>query len=465
MPRHIVRIALALTASLSSTTAAQNLDRGRVTALVDSIVREMQTRRHVPGVSVLLAHGGQPFFAKGYGFADLDDDAPASPQSVYAIASITKQFTAAAILLLAQEHKLQLDDDVSKYVSDLPMVRGPVTLRQLLHHTTGIPPTGPLGDRYWNRRDYTREEWLNALAAAYKTRAQEFAPGTAWSYSDINYVLLSMVIEKVAARTLWDVFRDRFFVPLGMTSTAQCNPGVVMKKRARGYLADSTAPLGVVPAPYVTPTVSLGNSGLCSNVLDLLKWQRGLVEGRVLDPASYAVMTTPGSLSDGTPTDYAMGVVKWPLGNETFTFHTGGAVGFTSFLGYLPGNDATVIVVANGNADPLRIGTELVRVARGWPLVKPIALSRQETERYVGTYEGSGVTAIVQEANGELEADVSGTPSVRFLFPVRLLKRGENDFVVGWEPESHVRFHLSRDRADSAAWSYGGRTVQLSRTQ
>jgi D-alanyl-D-alanine carboxypeptidase len=465
MLHHIVRIALALTASLASTTAAQNLDRRRVAVLVDSIVREMQTRRHVPGVSVLVAQRGQPLVVKGYGVADLDDDAPASPHSVYAIASITKQFTAAAILLLAQEHKLQLEDDISKYLSDLPMVRGAVTLRQLLHQTTGIPSAGPLGDRYWDRRDYTREEWLNALAEFYKTRAQEFVPGTAWSYGNMNYILLGMVIEKITGRSLWDVFRDRFFLPLGMTSTAQCNPGVVVKQRAKGYVADSTAPMGVVPAPYVTPTVSLGNSGLCSNVLDLLKWQRALVEGRVLDPASYAMMTTPGSLNDGTPTDYAMGVVEWPLGKEKFTFHTGGAVGFTSFLGYLPGNDATVIVMANGNADPLKIGTELVRIARGWPLVKAMAISRREMERYVGTYEGSHVTAIVQEANGELEADVSGTPSIRFLFPVRLLKRGENDFVVGWEPESHVRFHVSGDRADSAAWSYGGRTVQLLRTR
>jgi CubicO group peptidase (beta-lactamase class C family) len=280
----------------------------------------------------------------------------------------------------------------------------------------------------------------------------------------MNYIVLGMVIEKITGRTLWDVFRDRFFVPLGMTSTAQCDPAAVMKQRAKGYVADSKAATGVVPAPYVTATVSLGNSGLCSSVVDLLKWQRALVEGRVLDAASYAIMKTPGTLNDGTPLDYAMGLAEWPLGNEKFSFHTGGGVGFTSFLAYVPGNDATVIVMANGNSDPLRLGTELVRVARGWPLIVPMAITPQEIERSVGTYEGSGMKAIVREANGELEAAVSGVPSVRFLFPVRLLKQGDGRFVVGWEPESHMNFRVSGNRADSATLTYGSRTFQLART-
>ena len=226
---------LGLALGLASISSGQAIDRQRVTKLVDSIVVTMQTKRHVPGASVLIAQGARPILAKGYGLIDLDNDTPASPQSVYAVASITKQFTAAAILQLAMEKQLQLDDDVAKHVPGLPMVRGPITLRQLLQHTAGIPGSGPLGDQYWTRRDYTREEWLRALAEAYKTRDQEFAPGTRWAYRDINYMILALVVEKITGRTLWEVFQQRFFGPIGMTSTRRCDPVVVMKQRAKGY--------------------------------------------------------------------------------------------------------------------------------------------------------------------------------------------------------------------------------------
>ena len=277
-------------------------------------------------------------------------------------------------------------------------------------------------------------------------------------------MILGMVVEKIAGRTLWDVFRERFFVPLGMTSTARCDPAVVMKHRARGYLANDSAPMGVVPAPYVTPIAALGNSGLCSNVSDLLTWQRALLEGRVLDSASYRLMKTPGTLSDGTPHDYGLGLVVWPLGNETMVWHTGGTVGFTSFFGYLPGNDVTVIMLANGNSDPATFGAQLTRVARGLRLVTELPLAPGEGRRYVGTFEGSGVKAIVRERARGVEAVVTGTPSMRFLFPVPLLKQADGSFAVSWEPESRVTFHVPGERADSAVLSYARTVVRLART-
>jgi CubicO group peptidase (beta-lactamase class C family) len=463
MHHHAPLIAI-LSFAVTTSSEAQQLDRKRLTKLVDSIVTTMQARQHVPGATVLIAQGARPVLAKGYGVIDLDLDAPATVQSVYAIASITKEFTAAAILQLARENKLQLDDDVSKYLPDLPMVHGPLTLRQLLHHTSGIAATGPLGDQYWMRRDYTREEWLAALDRIYRTREREFPSGTRWAYRDINYMILGLVIEKITGRTLWDVFNERFFAPLKMTSTTRCDPGVVMKHRANGYVSNTNAPFGVVPVPYVTSTVSLGNSGLCSTVSDLLTWQRALVEHRVLDSASYTLMKTPGSLSDGTSIDYALGLIVWPLGNETMVWHSGGGVGFTSFFGYLPGNDVTFVILTNGNSDPWRIGAEVARVARGLPLVTGLPLTPDEIAQYVGTYEASGVKATVRERDGELEAQITGTNSARFFFSPRLLKRKDGSFAVLWEPESSLRFHLSAARADSVSLSYAGRMVTLART-
>ena len=171
-------LALGLLLTLASPSPAQQLNRRNLTRVVDSLVEATRAGRHVPGITVLIAQGARPLLAKGYGVVDLDDGAPASIETVYAIASITKQFTAATILQLVREQQVQLDDDVSQYLPGLPMVRTPLTIRQLLHHTSGIPGSGPLGDQYWSRRDYTREEWLRLLGEAYRTHDQEFAPGT-----------------------------------------------------------------------------------------------------------------------------------------------------------------------------------------------------------------------------------------------------------------------------------------------
>ncbi|HJQ18966.1 MAG TPA: serine hydrolase domain-containing protein [Gemmatimonadaceae bacterium] len=452
----VVSLALGASAAYGQRPATR-----RVAAATDSIVTTMMKTRHVPGASVLLAYGDTPFLAKGYGVADLDDDAPATPQTVYNIGSITKQFTAAAILQLVNAGKLKLDDTVNSYLPDAPMLLQPVTVRQLLTHTSGLRPPGALGDRWWSRRDYTREEWLRALADYYRGKQPLFAPGTAWSYGNVNYMALSLLQEKLSGRNYWDDVVQRFAAPLGMSSTAVCDPRVVQKHRARGYLVDdSTAK--VFPAPYVTPTVSLGNAGLCSSVLDLFTWQRALVKHRVLDSATYALMATPPSL-DGAPLDYALGLMAFPIGSQTMSFHTGGVLGFTGFLGYLPAQDATIVILTNANSDPLRIGVELARAVAGVPQPTTQSMSAAQMARYAGTYESEGVKAIVRPKQDELEAEVIGTGTVRFSFPVRLMKQNDSTFVVGWESQSRFVFHLGASTADSATLSFGTRTIHMKR--
>jgi D-alanyl-D-alanine carboxypeptidase len=461
MLRRVAVLALAPSLAAGSATAPP-LDRARITASVDSLIAEERRNVRIPGMTVLIAQGSQPVVAKAYGIADLDHDVPAGPETVYAIASITKQFTAAAIVKLASEGKLGLDDDISSIVPDLPMVRGPVTIRQLLQHTSGIPGVGPFPGRNANRLDYTREEWLAAVREVYKDRAPLWPSGEGWSYTDANYIVLGLAIEKITGRTLWDYFHERFFTPLGMTSTARCDPGIVVKRRARGYVLNEKAPTGVVPAPFVSPTLALGNSGLCASAPDLLKWQRALVEGKV-EGVQYAQLAQPGTLNDRRVLEYGLGLMVWPLGRERVVFHTGGTTGYTSYLAYLPGNDVTVIVLANANSDVLRIGADLARVARGLPSPRNLTAAREELARYAGTYASGSITALVQENDGRLEARVTGSQTVRFAFPVRLLKQGDAEFVLGWEPESRVTFRVSGDRATALVLRYGDRTVELAR--
>jgi CubicO group peptidase (beta-lactamase class C family) len=381
---------------------------------------------------------------------------------VYAVMSITKQFTAAAILKLEGEGRLRLDDDISRHLADLPMVRGPVTLRHLLHHTAGIAGFGRLPGKNGLRLDYSRDEWLAVLRDMYKDRVPEFAPGHQWAYRDVNYALLGFVVEKLSGRPLAEYFRSEFFLPLGMARTGWCDPGSVVKGRATAYVPSEGRPGDVAVAPYVSPTVRFGNNGLCASAVDLLLWQRALVENRVPGVA-YARMTRTGTLSDGRALDYAAGLVVWPLRDRQVVFHPGGGGGFTSFLAYLPASDVTVIVMANASTDILRIGADLARIAAGLPPPRNLALTGDEVARYAGTYASGPVNAVVQENGGGLEATVTGTETTRFAFPVRLLKQADGEFVVGWEPESQVSFRVTGGRATAVVLRFGGRTVELPR--
>ena len=363
---------------------------------------------------------------------------------MYAVASITKQFVGAAILKLASEGKLQLDDDISKFVPDLPMVRGPVTLRQLLHHTSGISAFGRLPGRNANRLDYSREEWLAAMRDIYKDRAPAFSPGDAWAYTDVNYALLGFAVEKVSGRTLWEYLREHFFAPLGMTSTARCDPGAVFKHRAEGYVRNDKKAAGVVVAPFVSPTLAFGSHGLCSSAMDLLKWQRALVEDRV-PGVRYARMTQTGTLNDGRGIDYGFGLVVWPLGSERMVFHTGGMPVYNSFL-----------------ADRHAVGTR-----PSWPAG---AAEPDRHPRGARTLRGHVRVGSTQGGRAGEQRAVRSHSERERLVPLHVLhlsrqasQQGDGEFVVGWEPESRLTFHVTGDRATAVVLRYGGRTVELAR--
>lgn len=465
-PSGLVRAGLAALAVLLATPATlvgQGRDDRHFAASLDSLGKELRAAARLPGLTILVARGPRVLFAKGYGYANLDHDVLAGPQTVYGVGSITKQFVAAAVLRLAEEGKLGLDHELAKYVPEFP-TNGRVTLRHLLAHTSGIRGGASLPGRNPERIDYSRQELIAALADVYKDRAAEFSPGEAWAYQSINYSLLGLVVEKVSGLSLWDYLRETFFAPLGMTSTAQCNPTVVAKHRATGYVRNTAAPESVMVASFVSPTFALGGTGLCSSASDLLRWQRALVGHTALSAESYARMIQPEPLNDGTRTDYGYGLVLWDIGGERMSFHTGGTPGYTAYLAYMPASDVTVVVLVNASSDILAIGPTVVRVARGLPQPRDVKATREELARYVGTYESGRVKMTVTERDGQLRADVSGSNSFRFLFAPNLLKQDGREFAVGWEPGSRVTFLGTGERPDAAVLRYGGRTVELRRT-
>jgi CubicO group peptidase (beta-lactamase class C family) len=273
---------------------------------VDDYVRAQMTSQRIPGLALGIARNGRLVKAEGYGIADLDHDVPVTVDTVFEVASITKQFTASLIMTLVEQGRLRLDDKVTAYLTDPPDAWRDITIYHLLTHTAGL---APLGD------DFKSMVWTStvktpALYAAAKADAMGSAPGAKFSYSDVGYFLLGMVIEKVTGQRYKDVLSERILTPLGMTSSRMLDQLHTMKHLARGYT------LYTNPATSVQETVNIrrvqdvelpSHYGLFSTVLDLARWDAALYSDRPLKPASLQQMWTSGKLSDGSLTGYGFG--------------------------------------------------------------------------------------------------------------------------------------------------------------
>src|SRR5664279_1792508 len=278
-------------ASLPSSAPAAP-ERGRIEALASSEISE----QHTVGVTVAVARGDQILLGAGYGFADAKRKIPATIDTVYRIGSITKQFTAVAILQLIEQNKLALTDDIRKYVPDLPERETPITIEHLLTHTSGI---ATYTDTDWliaGQRPMTHAEVLARFAA----KPLEFPPGSKWSYSNSNYYLLGMVIEKLTHQSYGDAIRTRVLVPAGMLHSGACDS----PQLAHGY-ARAKDQIDAMPFDNGPPFAA---GALCATALDLISWQRALEHGKVLAPGSLAKMRADAKLTSGSSAGYGYGV-------------------------------------------------------------------------------------------------------------------------------------------------------------
>ncbi|HEX8389393.1 MAG TPA: serine hydrolase domain-containing protein, partial [Sphingomonas sp.] len=262
------------------------------------------------GLVVAVARDGRPLFRRGYGRADLEHRAPVTPDTVFRLASITKQFTAAAVLRLVEQGRLRLEDPVAKHLPGFPGGER-TTLRHLLTHTSGVPdhsedPSG-VPTKALAKTGDEMLAWIARLAVR-----PAFAPSEKWAYSNSNYVLLGLVVERAAGRPLAQVFVDELFRPAGLTRTAFDEPGDLVPNRARGYRKTKA---GVVNADAIHWTMPGAAGGLRSTADDLVRWSDALFGGRVLRPESLALMTEPGRLADGRTTRWGM-PDAWRIGMD-----------------------------------------------------------------------------------------------------------------------------------------------------
>jgi CubicO group peptidase (beta-lactamase class C family) len=383
---------------LAASALAQDASR------MDQVVQSYVTSNHFMG-TVLVVKGDQVILQKGYGSANLEWNIPNAPSTKFRLGSMSKQFTAASILLLEERGKLKIDDPVKKYMADAPPAWDKITIYNLLTHTAGLP-------NFTSFPDYATTEALPSPAAKtverFRDKPLDFEPGTKFSYSNSGYVLLGYLIEKISGQSYEKFLQENIFTPLGMKDSGYDSNSSVIERRAAGYsLAPSGASGALINAGFINMTIPGGAGALYSTTEDLLKWERGLFGGKVLSAASLQKMTTP--FKD----DYAFGLVVSTKGRKQIG-HNGGIEGFNTAMAYYPDSKVVVAVLANVNGpSPDQMLTKLAGVAHGDPENKEITLSSDVLTRYVGVYAmGPGVNMNITLADGQLISQMTGQGKV-----------------------------------------------------
>jgi CubicO group peptidase (beta-lactamase class C family) len=415
----MVRIALLLLASARVATADP----------VDDIVNAELKRQGIPAVSVAVIREGQIVKAEGYGLANAELNVRATPQTVYQIGSVSKQFIAAGIMLLVQDGKMGLDDRANAYLAGTPAAWQAITVRHLLTHTAGIINEPPGFDPFKLQSD------ADLVKSTYSAPLL-FAPGADWTYSNAGYFALAEIIRVVSGEP-WDAFlQKRLFQPLAMTSTRTTTMEMV-SNRASGY-----APINgkMSNAPPILPVRPSG--AFLSTVLDLAKWDAALSAGSLLSTATLNQMWTPVTLNGGGTYAYGFGWQVDAVAGHKRVHHSGTMPGFRATIHRYLDDKLTVIVLTNaGNADPGSIA-RLIAESYMPGLVEPRAAAPQRTaikldpnsfDAYVGRYQPNpAITVTVSREGDKLMFESAGGK-------VELLPESENSFFSNALPLT-IRF-------------------------
>lgn len=405
---------------------------------IDQLLRTSFDRYHLASITAEVRAGGRIIYAKSLGYADLENRVPATPQSLYAMGSMTKSLTAHAILTLVSEGKLRLS---SKLGDVLPDYKGParvVTILQLLTHTSGIPdyagdsaapPLWPLDDP---GRDYTEQD----VVSWFKTKPLVFRPGTSWQYSNSGFYMLSLVIERITGRSYGNAIHDLVTRPFGLSHMVLGRRAPIIMKRVMGYDIDTSG--HIQNAPTCSAEVALGAGGYFASADDLTQYVADLLTDRV-PRAVHQMMLNRVALPDGTKVDYlpAALVESNFYGHRKFE-HGGGYFGFKSDMAYYPDDRIAVVVLTNTdslesqetNLPITALERRISRVILGIPAprIVDLPLSRSQARDYVGTYRmreflvGDGDTVHFLYTNNSLWIKVGSGRRANWFAPKSVAK-------------------------------------------
>jgi CubicO group peptidase (beta-lactamase class C family) len=308
---------------------------------VDSLLADY-ARPGMPGASLLVVRDGRVVYARGYGLAEVETRTPVAPETNFRLASLTKQFTATAVMLLAAEGRLRYDDSVTALLPGLPAYARGVTVRHLLNHTSGLPDYEDFVPDTQTAQVHDADV-PRLIAGATSTK---FAPGTQYAYSNTGYVLLALIVERVSGQRFADFLRTRIFAPLGMKGTVALEEGrSAVAHRAYGYTVDSAG--AVRRTDQSNTSATLGDGGVYTSTRDLEKWDRALDRHTLVSAAAQQLAWTPPSLPDGQTTQYAFGWFVDQDRGTTRLRHHGETMGFTNAILRYPERRLTVVLLTN----------------------------------------------------------------------------------------------------------------------
>ncbi|MGY8767814.1 MAG: serine hydrolase domain-containing protein [Pirellulales bacterium] len=316
-------------------------DASSITALVDSVGRKAVEKDGIVGISIGVSKEGETLYAQGFGLASVELNVPATDDTVYRIGSISKEFTAAAILLLVEDGKVALDDPITKYVSDYPALDPPVTILHLLQHTSGIRDFTRLPEF---RKERPNEVTADEVIQRFQDLPVNFLPQEKHQYCNSGFFLLGVVIEKASGMTYAEFVSQRLLEPLKLDQTYCDSNSLIIPLRASGY---SNWGGRLKNAAYININSTIGAGSMASTVHDLLRWQHALVGTKLLEAASSEKMMTRGELQNGKKFNYGLGVFVQQLNGQQVYRHGGGITGFRAEVVYYKESGYTIAVLSN----------------------------------------------------------------------------------------------------------------------
>lgn len=416
-------------------------------AAVASAAANFMTRSGTAAVSIYVDRGGATSFAGGFGVADLEHDVAARADSVYGIGSITKPFTAHAVLQLVGEGKVDLDAPIRQYLKDYQGPGGAATVRQLLVHTSGIP-------NYVNEipgiaPQLRRSEMQRAdVRKVFESRPLAFTPGTQWSYSNSGYYLLGLLVESVTGRDYYDYLRESVLAPLGVTQVYSGDDRQVIARRAIGY---EKRPEGFIHATPWYFLVPFSAGSLLSTAEEVARYRRATFKSTAMNPKVRELMTSVVPFPDGSSNQYLLGaLIRSDFDGLTKYAHSGEIWGYSAAHAYYPQQDVTVVILTNNKGQPTAVSLErkVARIVLGLPArsARDEKLTQKELSRYVGEYRFApyriGVDTVTFQARDGRLMFGYGTGGAN-LQP--LLYQGGGRFLLGNDDESEFVFQEARD--------------------
>jgi D-alanyl-D-alanine carboxypeptidase len=331
---------------------------------VDKYLQTNMQARNLPGVSVAVTRGGAVILQRSYGFANLELGAATAPNSVFEIGTLSKQFTAAAVMMLVEEGKIALDDPIRTIIPELPESWSAVSVRHLLTHTSGLPSYTGVSGFYTARGS---DASPTALVASVAKTPVRFKAGEGWATSNTDYLVLAMLIQRVSGKSYARFLTERIFQPFGLGATRVNDYSTIIKNRVSGYSMQEDSLLH--NSDSIRPSRLIGSASIASSAADMAKWNVALTSGKVLKASSLEQMWTPAKLKNGTDTQYGFGWYVHKTTQGTIIEHGGTGYGFRSQVVRYPDNTTVSLFTNADQLNPYTLADNVHRITTGAPSV------------------------------------------------------------------------------------------------